>query len=313
MFKNKTVLYHFIAILTVAIWGVTFISTKILLNNGLTSVEIFFYRFVLAYFCALFISHDKFRANTLKDEFLFFLCGLCGGSLYFIAENTALEKTMAANVSLIICTAPVITAVLARCFDKEPLPGNFFFGSIIALLGVALVVFNGSIVLKVSPLGDLLTLFAAIMWAFYCLLLKRLSQSYSTLFITRKVFYYGVVSLFVYFIFHPLNVNAELLSRPEVYLNLLFLGIFASMLCYLMWNAAVNVLGVSQTANYIYVVPLVTILTAAVFLDEPVTVASVVGAVGIIGGVYIAEKGSLKRRFLEKLKRGASLGRNSDI
>lgn len=290
MFKSKDLLYHSIAILTVIIWGTTFVSTKILINTGLTPVEILLYRFVLAYFCILTVAHRKLWANNPKDELLLFLSGLCGGSLYFIAENTALGITLASNVSLLICTAPIITAILARIFYKEPLRKGLLYGSLVALFGVGLVVFNGSVLLKVNPLGYFLTLIAATMWAFYCLILKRLSRSYTTLFITRKVFFYGILSLVVYYMFFPLHIKPELLKMPVVYLNILFLGVVASMLCYIMWNTAVRVLGASKTANYIYIVPLITLLTSAIFLSETITITSGLGALAIISGVYIAEK-----------------------
>lgn len=220
MFKSKDLLYHSIAILTVIIWGTTFVSTKILINTGLSPVEILLYRFVLAYFCILTIAHRRLWANCVKDEFLLFLSGLCGGSLYFIAENTALGITLASNVSLLICTAPIITTVLSHLFYKESLRKGLLYGSLVALFGVGLVVFNGSVLLKVNPLGDFLTLVAATMWAFYCLILKRLSRSYPTLFITRKVFFYGILSLFFYFAIYPLNIKLELLKLPIVYLNI---------------------------------------------------------------------------------------------
>lgn len=218
------------------------------------------------------------------------MSGLCGGSLYFIAENTALGITLASNVSLLICTAPIITTVLSHLFYKESLRKGLLYGSLVALFGVGLVVFNGSVLLKVNPLGDFLTLVAATMWAFYCLILKRLSRSYPTLFITRKVFFYGILSLFFYFAIYPLNIKLELLKLPVVYLNILFLGVIASMLCYIMWNTAVRALGASKTANYIYIVPLVTLITSAIFLSETITIASGIGALAIISGVYIAER-----------------------
>ena len=75
--------------------------------------------------------------------------------------------------------------------------------------------------------------------AFYCLILKRLSRSYPTLFITRKYFFMGYFS-FLLFCDLPLNIKLELLKLPVVYLNILFLGVIASMLCYIMWNTAVR-------------------------------------------------------------------------
>ena len=74
--------YHLIAILVVAIWGLTFISTKVLINHGLTPVEIFTYRFSLAYVCLLAVCHRKMLANSWRDEGFFLLAGLTGGSLY---------------------------------------------------------------------------------------------------------------------------------------------------------------------------------------------------------------------------------------
>lgn len=290
MFRKENILYHGIALLTVVIWGTTFVSTKVLINMGLSPVEILVYRFILAYFCMLTVSHKKLWANSLKDEFLLLLSGICGGSLYFITENTALGITLASNVSLIICTAPIITTVLSGIFFKEPLQKRVLYGSLVALAGVFLVVFNGSVLLEINPLGDFLTLVAAVSWAFYCIILKRLSGHYPTLFITRKVFFYGIFSLLGYFLFVPLELNVDLLKLPVVYLNLLFLGCIASMLCYLMWNTAVRILGASKTVSYIYVVPLVTLLTSAVFLSETLTIISLLGALCIITGVYIAEK-----------------------
>lgn len=189
---THTFWYHIMAVLTVSIWGVTFVSTKVLINHGLTPVEILFYRFVLAYGCIWFISPRRIFAKSWHNEGLFVLCGLCGGSLYFIAENTALGITLASNVSLIICTTPILTAFILYLFRKtEELTRNLILGSLLALGGVALVVFNGRFILKINPLGDILTLVAALMWAFYCLILKQLDTHYPTLLITRKVFFMG--------------------------------------------------------------------------------------------------------------------------
>ncbi|KAB3650612.1 EamA family transporter, partial [Phocaeicola vulgatus] len=98
--------YHLMAIITVAIWGTTFVSTKILIQHGLSPSDIFFYRFTLAYLCMWCISYKKLFANRVKDELLLLLAGLCGGTIYFITENTALGITLASNVSLIVCTSP---------------------------------------------------------------------------------------------------------------------------------------------------------------------------------------------------------------
>ena len=290
MFKNRTLLFHFITAAVVVIWGTTFVSTKVLLHHGLNPIEIMFYRFILAYICILFVSHKRLWANNMKDELLLILAGLTGGTLYFIAENTALEITQASNVALLVCTTPIFTALFAKWIYKEPLRKNMLIGSLIALIGVALVVFSGSVLLKINPLGDFLSIVAALMWAFYCLVLKPLGGRYSTSFITRKVFFYSIVSLVFYFLFEQLEIKTTVLFQPVVILNLLFLGIIASMLCFIAWNAAVKVLGPSQTANYIYVQPMSTLVLSSIILSEVITITSLMGALCIIGGVYLAEK-----------------------
>ena len=145
--------YHLIAILTVAIWGLTFIATKVLINHGLTPQEIFFYRFLIAYIGIWAISPKHLFADNLKDELWLVAGGVFGGSLYFFTENTALGITQASNVAFIICTAPLLTTILSLIFYKsEKATKGLIYGSLLALIGVGLVVFNGSVVLKLKEL-----------------------------------------------------------------------------------------------------------------------------------------------------------------
>lgn len=109
--KNYT--YHLVAVLTVGIWGLTFISTKVLIGHGLSPQEIFLLRFLIAYMGIWLISPRKLFADNWKDEFWMFLGGMTGGSFYFFTENTALEITLATNVSFIVCTAPLLTTILS--------------------------------------------------------------------------------------------------------------------------------------------------------------------------------------------------------
>ena len=290
MQKNSLAFYHLLALLTVIIWGTTFVATKVLLQHGLGPIDIMFYRFLLAYFCLLVISHKRLWADNWKDEGMLMLAGLTGGTLYFIAENTAIGISQASNVALLVCTTPIFTALLTHFIYKEPLRKNMMIGSIIALIGVGLVVFSGSVILKINPLGDFLSILASLMWAVYCLILKPLGNRYPTVFITRKVFLYSILSLLVYFLFDPLCMQADVLLQPVVMYNLLFLGIVASMLCFIAWNTAVKALGPSHTANYIYIQPMSTLVLSSIILSEVITLTSLIGAACIIGGIYLAEK-----------------------
>lgn len=159
-----------------------------------------------------------------------------------------------------------------------------------ALIGVGLVVFNSSFILKINPLGDFLSLIAALMWAFYCLILKQLDSRYSTAFITRKVFFYGIMTILPVFLFRPLHWDISLMLQPVVWGNLFFLGIIASMFCFISWNACVKELGAVQSTSYIYIVPLVTLLTSAIIINEKITVIALSGCFLILCGVYLAER-----------------------
>jgi drug/metabolite transporter (DMT)-like permease len=287
-YTKKQIPYLLMAVFTVIVWGTTFVSTRVLLDYKVTPISIFFYRFVLAYVAICFFCPKQLWAATKKDEFLLFCAGLTGGSLYFIAENVALNLTLVSNVSLLVSTAPLITALLSHLFVKgEKLKRSLVYGSLVALAGVAFVLYNGSFILKIKPAGDILALTASVMWGIYTIILKQLDSRYSILFITRKVFFYGLISLLPVFCFTPLTVDTSILFLPAVLGNLFFLGFLASMLCYILWNMAVKHLGAVRTTNYIYFMPIVTLVTSAVIINETITPVALLGAALILGGVYL--------------------------
>ncbi|KAA6302069.1 MAG: putative amino-acid metabolite efflux pump [Candidatus Ordinivivax streblomastigis] len=292
---GKPWMYHLVAIFCVIIWGTTFVSTKILLNHGLTPTAIFFYRFLIAYTVIFFFSPKRLWAGNIKDEALFLCLGLTGGSWYYLTENTALEYTVISNVALIVCTAPLLTAFLSHWFVRgERLRKPVVYGSLLALLGVAFVIFNGHVILKTNPLGDLLSISAALLWAIYTIVLKRLDNRYSILFITRKTFFYGLLSILPSLYFAPLETDTDVLFQPEVIGNLLFLGLLASMLCYALWNRTIYYLGAVRTSNYIYFNPIVALITSAIVIQETITPMALLGAVMVLAGVYWAGKRSIK-------------------
>lgn len=297
-FREKNGLYHLAALLAVVVWGTTFVSTKILLASGLNPAEIMFYRFLIAYVVLWCCSpHIRLPKNP-KDESMFALAGISGGSLYFLTENTALQLTQASNVALLLGTAPILTVLLSRLLLKnEPVRKSLAWGSCIALLGVGFVVYNGSAVLRIHPLGDLLTLTAALTWALYNIMLKRLDGKYATLEITRKVFFYGLLTLTPVFFFTPMTFRISQLLQPRIMAHLLFLGLAASFLCYIIWNAAVKRLGTVCTSNYIYIVPLVTLIASSLILHERITGTALTGAALILGGVYTAVNGRSPKSF----------------
>lgn len=283
--------YHIGALIAVVAWGAAFINTKELLGAGLSAVEVYVYRFIIAYICVFIICPRPFLSNFVSDELKFALCGVCGNSIYFIAENTALHYTMVTNVSLIVTLAPIITALLMGLMYKSQRPGRgFITGSVIAFVGVACVIFNSSFVVKVKPLGDMLALLAAVCWAVYSILLRPLNAVYSVWFVTRKTFFYGLITSIPFLLVEPSAAPWSVLVQPKVIFNLVFLGLVCSLLAYLLWAQAVKRLGVVSSGNYLYISPIVTMVASMIFLGEHVSVVGYIGCALILTGVILSEK-----------------------
>lgn len=300
---SKTVrqMYHFLAFFTICIWGTTFVSTKLLLQAGLSPTSIFVWRFAMAYVGMLALSHRRLFCRSWRDEAIMMVAGLTGGYLYFITENTALKCAPAGIISLIVCLAPLFTALGALfTANKSGLTRRLWWGMAIALGGVALVVGRGE-----GPgannmlLGGGLALMAAALWAVYQHVVKPLADKYGTALLTRKVFGYGLLAAIIG---EPLLslvsdahgysvIVAEVspaITRPLVWGNLLFLGLIASLACYFIWNKVAQQLGAVVSANYIYLNPLTTCLFSALFLGEPLTPMIVLGGTAILLGVWLA-------------------------
>ena len=275
----------------VGVWGTTFVNTKVLYNSGLTPLEIFFLRFLIAYICIWFISPRRLFSRTWHDELIMLLLGVMGGSVFFLAENYAVGLTYVNNVSFIVCTAPLMTVILGIAFVRSiKARWPLIIGSLVALAGVAIVIFNGSLVLHLNPWGDLLALLASVCWAVYSLLMRKVSHAYSAVFITRKIFFYGLVTVLPAFFFDPWTAAPSMLLMPKVVLNLLFLGLVASFLCFVLWTLVIGKIGAMTSSNYLYLNPVTTVVASAVFLSEPMTAIAYVGSALILAGVAVANK-----------------------
>lgn len=295
MSKNKVIIAHIVAILTVSVWGSTFVFTKLLLQNGLSPAQIFALRFAIAYILLLVFSltrhSHQWMCQSLSDELLMVGLGITGGSLYFLAENEALNHTTSTNVSLIVCSCPLVAALfIGLRYRSQRLRKRQVAGTLLAALGVAIVVLNGHFVLHLSPLGDSLALVANLCWAVYSLLMIPANKKYNAIFITRKVFFYGLLSMIPYFIIVPDWPPMSVLLQPQIVVNLLFLGCVASMICFLAWTWVMDCLGAMIATNYVYINPITTIIFAWLILSEPVTPFFLVGSLLVLTGLYYADR-----------------------
>lgn len=301
--------------MTVAIWGSTFVFTKLLLQSGLSPAQIFTLRFIIAYVLLLGysmiiefpaplrggvrggVTSFHWFCTSRKDELLMVVLGLAGGSVYFLTENAAMLYTTATNTSLIVCSCPLFAMLLFALIYRhsESISRIQALGSVIACIGMAVVVLNGHFVLHLSPLGDTLAFGACLCWAVYSLLMKPATERYSSLFITRKVFFYGLLTIVPYFILRPEEAwifTPSILQffNLSILLNLLFLGVVASMICYVTWNWVISKLGAVIATNWVYFNPITTILFAWWLLHEQITVWFLLGTALILTGMFLAEK-----------------------
>lgn len=283
---------YLLALLVVAIWAETFVSSKILLNHGLMPADIFFMRSIIAYAGLVVLSHKRLWSDSLVHELKFLICGITGASLYFLTENMALKYSTASNVAILVGTTPLMTALfLALFYKEERMNGRQIVGSLVAFVGLTLVVLNGQLVLHLNPLGDALALSASITWGLYSLFMKRLSQNYDARFITRKVFGYGLLTILPWFAFvEPLNLDIEVLSQPVVWGNIIYLALVASLFCFLVWNWLLLRLGVVKASNIIYTQCAFTMLVSAIVLDERITWMAILGTLILIIGMLMMEK-----------------------
>lgn len=295
--KGRFPLFSFVvALVIVAIWGCTFVQTKILINAGLRPDSIFFFRFLIAYILLLPFAGGRVFLANIKDELYALLLGVTGGSLYFVTENYALAYGYCSNVSLIVCLTPLVTALLVGRFNRSERLGRAGgVASAIALAGILLVVFNGNYVLHLSPLGDLLALAACLCWAIYSLVIRGLQGKYSNLLITRKIFGYGLLTIIPLLLHNGLDVEALLSGGAVVWGNLLFLGCVASMFCFLGWNWCLEKIGTVRATNLLYLNPVIAVVTSAVVLGERVTPIAMAGAALILTALVCLDKPGRKR------------------
>ncbi len=288
--EHKNTLGHLAALLTIIIWGTTFISTKILLAD-FKPMEILVYRFIIGFLILWTACPRRLKVKQRKQELTFAAAGLCGITLYYLLENIALTFTMASNVGVIISVAPFFTAILARLFVKseENLRANFYAGFALAMAGIILISFNGA-TFELNPTGDILAVLAAFVWACYSILTKKIgSYGYPVVLATRRTFFYGVFFMIPTLFFFDFQTGLSRFYNITYLFNIFYLGLGASALCFVTWNFAVKILGAVKTSIYIYMVPVITIVTSVLILAEPVTWISAVGALLAISGLFLSE------------------------
>ena len=287
----KLLKYHLLALATVIAWAVSFINTRVLLDAGVSPIELYVYRFIIAYVFMLAWSRFRVQLAPWRDELRLAVLGATGGSAYFIAQNVALQHTLVSNVAVLVDTNPLFTILLAAIFLREErLTWPKVIGSVIAFSGVALLTFRNGFVWGDGLLGDMLALLGAFVWAIYSVVLKRLNNRYSTLVITRKTFFYGIVTAIPFMLWEGTPTPLSTWLRPDIAGHLLYLSLVCSMLAFLAWSVVTKGVGPIAANNYLYLGPAVSMTVAAIAFDERVGALGLLACALILLGVVLVER-----------------------
>lgn len=291
--------YHLVALFTILVWGVTFVSTKVLLVY-MSPHWILLLRFVLGFAALCVLRPHILKLHDRRHELLFLAAGATGIAAYYLLENLALVYTTATAVGVIVAASPLLTALLSALLgDRSSINLRFFLGFALAMTGLVIVSMVGNaegfqVVDSSSIFGDLLALLAALVWAVYSLLVRKIAElGYETVASTKRTFLWGLAFIIPATLIFGGDINDwGVLILPDVSLNLLFLGFIASAACFVTWGLAVKHLGATTSTTYIYLVPAITATASIILLGEPLNAPIVLGLVMTIGGLLLSQRRS---------------------
>lgn len=285
------------ALFVSTVWGTTFISSKLLLAQ-FHPVEIVIFRFLLAWIILFLLSPKPLLPQSLKLELPFIFAGLTGLTIYYLFENTALIYTLASNCGIVLSTAPMFTALALWISRRASRPRwTFFCGFLLAMSGICIISLAGS-KLDLDPIGNLFLLGSALAWGCYGIFLEMASsQGYTTLQITRKIFFWGLLftSACIPLYGGQLTFDLSRFADPVMAFNILYLSAGASALCFILWNTAIDTIGTLATNLYIYLTPVITLIASFLILHEPITTSSLCAATLIIFGLWLSQRSGHKK------------------
>lgn len=278
---------HILVFISVFLWSSLYVSVKYLLDF-FSPLELLIFQFIIGYVFLWIWKPKILTLHNKREEFLFMIAGISGISVYNLFLNLAMDLSYASNVSVIIATAPLWSAIFSFIFKIDKPYINFFIGFVLCIVGISLLSFNGEI--KVSILGDTFAIISALGWGFYSVCVSKINAlGYNLILSTRRIVFYGIIFILPSLFFLDFSLNIESFSSLSVCLNLIFLSIFASGACFVMFNKATNLIGVIKTNIYVYLTPIITIFTSMIVLNESLTMMAIVGVCLTLLGVIISE------------------------
>jgi len=226
------------------------------------------------------------------------LLGLLGNVVYQFLFIFGIDATLAGNASLVLATTPVWTLVLSTVLGQEMHTAAVWVGVLATLGGMVFVVAGGASALGYSdglPRGDLLLVAAAVTWSVYTVGAQDLTRRYGALAVTSWTLWIGSVGLVAAGAPSVVKMDLGTIS-PTAWAGVAYAGVLAIAIAYLLWNYGLEHIGSTRTAAFSNLVPVVALITAALWIEETPSTLQLVGAVVIIGGVWLARVARARER-----------------
>lgn len=292
------------ALFAVIVWGASFVATKVSLEYAAptTIVWLRFSMGVIILGLAVALKH-QFAFPHRKDWGYFALLGFLGITFHQWLQSTGLVTAQATTTAWIVATTPVFMALLGLLLLRENLVLYQVLGISLAAFGVLLVVTKGDLAALTTGAfgtpGDFLILISALNWAVFSTLSRSGLQKHPA---TRMMFFVmGFGWLFTSVLFFTTSGPGQIFSIPwNGWVAIFFLGILCSGIAYIFWYDALKDLPVAQTGAFLYLEPIVTVIVAAVVLGEALLLASAIGGITILIGVWLVNRPGKSTQVVEE-------------
>jgi drug/metabolite transporter (DMT)-like permease len=291
---------HLSLLVVVVLWAGSFSVIKRLLDDGAAAGDIALLRYAIA---APGFAYILWRARglpglTRADAARVVAAGLLVVVGYHMFLNLGTRYTTSGIAALVVALAPGLTMLLAFVLGLDQISRRRIAGLAVAFFGVAIVVAlgSGNELSFESAKGPLIVLGAPLAFALYNVILKPLLGRYDLLALTAATSLVGMVGLTPFV--RGSTVDAVVDATASEAALLLYLGVLATLLGYVLWNAGLKGLGPTRAVTYAYAIPPLAVTFGAIFLDEPVTIWLALGGALVVGGIAAAQGVRLPRRLV---------------
>jgi len=289
-------------LLAVLCWAINFSFIKIALREfspmAFNGIRLLFASLILI--IVLFVRGGSFSLAKSDIQKILFLA-IIGNTAFQLLFIHGLNWTTASNTSVIMAMTPVFVALLSVLLKQEKIHWAGWLGIVISFIGFYFIITKqvGTFHFSWEELrGDLMILIGNLFWAIYTVFSKPFLEKISPLKWTSITLAVGTVFYLPFAALDIVRIQWSEISF-QAWAALIYSGLFAIAICYVIWYASVRRVGNSKTAIYGYLSPIFTILFAYLLISERITLLQIGGALIILAGVYLTRSGY---RFFEKRK-----------